>query len=144
MYSGEITGDKRNCNHAFWNHGDGTFELPFIAACKLEKDPQITIVYVVSGASFQLFLGGANFFFIFQCHRTNEKLEKTALYCSNSTLFIVPFYLSFFFLLFFSFFFLFFLFSFSLGGGGGDGLTAPSPPQMTPLRRIVGEQNTWC
>ena len=34
-----------------------------------------------SGASFQLFLGGPNFFYIFQCHRTIEKLEKkTALY----------------------------------------------------------------
>ena len=33
-----------------------------------------------SGASFQLFLGGPKFFFIFQCHRTIEKLEKTALY----------------------------------------------------------------
>ena len=32
-----------------------------------------------TGASFQLFLGGATFFFIFQCHRTIEKLEKTAL-----------------------------------------------------------------
>ena len=36
-----------------------------------------------SGASFQLLLGGPNFLFIFQCHRTNEKLEK------NSTLYVV-------------------------------------------------------
>ena len=33
-----------------------------------------------AGASFQLFLGGPKFFYIFQCHRTIEKLEKTALY----------------------------------------------------------------
>ena len=32
-----------------------------------------------AGASFQLFLGGP-IFFIFQCHRTIEKLEKTALH----------------------------------------------------------------
>ena len=30
-------------------------------------------------ASFQLFLGEANFFKIFQCPRTFEKLEETAL-----------------------------------------------------------------
>ena len=36
-----------------------------------------------AGASFQLFLGGQNFFYIFQCHRTIEKLEK------NSTLYVV-------------------------------------------------------
>ena len=37
------------------------------------------------GASFQLFLGvgGPKFFFIFQCHRTIEKLEN------NSTLYVV-------------------------------------------------------
>ena len=45
--------------------------------------------------------------------------KKQHFICSNLTLFIVPFFLSFFFLLFFSFFFFFFffLFSFSLGGG---------------------------
>ena len=32
------------------------------------------------GASFQLFLGGAKKIFIFQCHPTIEKLEKTTLY----------------------------------------------------------------
>ena len=32
-----------------------------------------------AGASFQLFLGDQIFFIIFQCHRTIEKLEKTAL-----------------------------------------------------------------
>ena len=37
-------------------------------------------IVLFAGASFQLFLGGAKFFFIFQCHRTIEKLEKTALY----------------------------------------------------------------
>ena len=75
----------------------------------------------VSGASFQLFLGGPTFLFSFQCHRTIEKLEKYHFICSNLALFIVPFFLSFFFLLFlffssFSFFFFFFLFPW-----GGDG-----------------------
>ena len=48
--------------------------------------------------------------FIFQCHRTIEKLKKQHFICSNLILFIVPFFLSFFF--FFSLFSLFFLFSF--------------------------------
>ena len=89
------------------------------------------------GASFQLFLGGPNFFFIFQCHRTIEKLEKQHFICSNLTLVIVPFFIFSLFFLFFLFFFLFILFfSFFLflGGGGGDG---PLAPQMTPL------QPTW-
>ena len=40
-------------------------------------------IYTTTGASFQLFLGGQIFFFIFQCHRTIEKLEK------NSTFYVV-------------------------------------------------------
>ena len=41
----------------------------------------VWVCYKHAGASFQLFLGrGLNLFFIFQCHRTIEKLEKTALY----------------------------------------------------------------
>ena len=31
-------------------------------------------------ASFQHFLGGQLFFFIYQCHQTLEKLEKSTLY----------------------------------------------------------------
>ena len=88
-----------------------------------------SLLYTELGASFQLFLG-ANIFFIFQCHRTIEKLEKQHYMYSNLTLFIVPFFLSFF--SFFLFFFLFFLFFFFLGGA-----MAPSPPQMTPLHRMV-------
>ena len=84
---------------------------------------------------FNFFLGGANFFFIFRCHQTIEKLEKKQHFiCSNLTLFIVPFFLSLFFLLFFSFFFffffLFFLFSFSLGGDG--------PPLQPPSNDASG------
>ena len=81
------------------------------------------------GRHFNFFLG-ANIFFIFQCHRIIEKLEKTALYnyvVINLTLFIVPFFLSVFlffsFFLFFLFFFLFFFFLFPWGGGDG-----PQPP----------------
>ena len=59
------------------------------------------------------FSWGANFFYIFQCHRTTEKFEKQHfIWCSNFTLFIVPFFFS-------LFSFLFFL------GGGGDGPPAP-------------------
>ena len=85
----------------------------------------VRFVAMYPGASFQLFLGGQTIFFIFQCHRTVEKLEKQHFICSNLTLFIVPFFLSFFFIVFlffcFSFFFLFFFF---LGGGGRR---SPSP-----------------
>ena len=62
---------------------------------------------------------GGKIFFIFQCHRSIEKLEKQHFVCSNLTLFIVPFFLSFFFSLFslfFLFFLSFFLFFFFLGG----------------------------
>ena len=77
------------------------------------------------------FSWGAKIFFIFQCHRTIEKLEKQHFICSNLMLFIVPFFLSFFFFFFFfSFFFFSFFFSFFFFLGG-DG--PPSPPQMTPL-----------
>ena len=49
----------------------------------------IVIFLVVAGASFQLFLGRPTFFFIFQCHRTIETLEKQHfIICSNLTLFI--------------------------------------------------------
>ena len=81
------------------------------------------------GRHFNFLLEGEPiFFYIFQCHRTIEKLEKKQHFiCSNLTLFIVPFFLFSSFFLFFLFFFFFFLFfSFSLGGGGG-GRRPPAP-----------------
>ena len=78
------------------------------------------------GRHFNFFLWG-QFFYIFQCHRTIEKLEKKHSICSNLTLFIVPFYL---FSVFFSFvffcLFFFFFFFFLLGR------RPPISPQMTP------------
>ena len=60
------------------------------------------------GRHFNFFLGPI--FYIFQCHQTIEKMKKQHFICSNLTLFIVPFFLSLFFLFsLFSFFFLFFL-----------------------------------
>ena len=59
--------------------------------------------------------------------------KKQHFICSNLTLFIVPFFLSFFFLFFLSFFIFSFFLSFFLFPGGGEGATAPSPPQMMPL-----------
>ena len=50
------------------------------------------------------------YFFIFQCHRTIEKLEKQHFICNFFALFIVPFFLS---------FYLFFLSFFLFPGGGG-------------------------
>ena len=83
------------------------------------------------------FSWGPNFFYIFQCHRTIEKLKKQHFICSNLTLFIVPFFLSFF--LFFLFSpFLFFLFSFFFSFFLFPWGVFPSPPQMTPL---VGASN---
>ena len=77
-------------------------------------------------------LGGQNFFIIFQCHRTIEKLgKKQHFICSNLTLFIVSFFLSFFFFFFSLFSFFSFFFSFSLGER-----RPPSPPQMMPLNEI--------
>ena len=81
-----------------------------------------------SGASFQLFLGGAIFFSIPPDHWKIGK--KQHFICSNLTLFIFPFFLSFFSLFFFFFFFSFFFLFFLFPWGGGDG---PQPPQMTPL-----------
>ena len=69
------------------------------------------------GASFQLFLGGPNFYKYFNATGLLKNWKKQHFICSNLTLFIVPFFL------FFSFFSLFsFFFSFSLGA------TAPQPP----------------
>ena len=77
------------------------------------------------GRHFNFFLGGQNFLLFFNATGLLKNWLKQHFIYSNLTLFIVPFFLSFFFL-FFSFF-LSFLFIFFLGGD------APSPPQMTPL-----------
>ena len=74
-------------------------------------------------ASFQLFLGVAKFFLYFSMPTGLLKnWKKQHFTCSNLTLFIVPFFLSFFppFFLFFTFFPFFFFFV--LGGG------RPQPP----------------
>ena len=91
---------------------------------------------MTAGASFQLFLGGGQIFFLFfNATGLLKNWKKQHFICSNLTLFIVPFFLfSLFFLFFslfsfFSFFFSFFLFPW--------GTTAPSPPQMTPLNDCV-------
>ena len=78
------------------------------------------------GRHFNFFLGGANVFF--SMPPDYRKIGKVQHFiCSNLTLFIVSFFLSFFFssFLFFYFFFLFFFFLFPWGGGG-DGSPAPS------------------
>ena len=72
------------------------------------------------GASFQLFLGGQNFFLFFNVTGLLKNWKKQHFICSNLTLFIVPFFL---FSLFFLFFVSFFFFSFFLGA------TPPSPPK---------------
>ena len=81
-----------------------------------------------TGASFQLFLGGAKKFLFFNATGLLKNLKKQHFICSNLTLFIVPFFLFslFLFFLFFSFFLSFFFFSFSLGGGA----TAPPQPPL--------------
>ena len=85
-----------------------------------------------AGASFKLFLGGAKFFFYFSMLPDYWKIgKKQHFICSNLTLFIVPFFLSFFFSLFSLFFyFSFFPFFFFLRG---DAPPAPLKAQMTPL-----------
>ena len=90
-----------------------------------------TVSYMSSGASFQLFLGGTKKFF--NATGLLKNWKKQHFICSNLTLFIVPFFLSFFLSSLIFLFFLFFLsfFSFILFPRGGA--TAPSPPQMTPL-----------
>ena len=60
--------------------GTLTYILSSINCCVFENMWWI-IITIYQGASFQLFLEGDNVFFkIFQCHRTIEKLKKTALY----------------------------------------------------------------
>ena len=83
--------------------------------------------YVIwAGASFQIFLGGPNFFKFFNATGLLKNWKKQHFICSNLTSFIVPFFLFLFFSLFSSFFF--FLFFFFLEGWRG-----PPAPQMTPL-----------
>ena len=81
---------------------------------------------------FNFFLGANNFF---PMPPDYSKIGKKQYFiCSNLTLFIVPFFLSSF--LFFSIFLSFSFFSFSLG----EGATAPSSPQMTPLVDAITKQ----
>ena len=87
-----------------------------------------------TGASFQLFLGRAIFFSMPPDYWKIEK--KQHFICSNLTLFIVPFFLSFFSLFpFFSFFF------FSLGGDGPPAPLKwrPCPSRGVELWRQVGD-----
>ena len=96
----------------------------------------------VSRGVISTFSWGVKFFFIFQCHRTIEKLEKKQHFiCSNLTLFMFPSFFFLFFLFSFFFFLSFLLFYFSLGG---DGPPAP-PPQMTPLtvRNLQNKIKYW-
>ena len=88
--------------------------------------------WFVTGASFQLFLGGGRkFFLFFNATGLLKNWKKQHFICSNLTLFIVPFFLFSLFLSFlslFSFFlsfFSFFSFFFILGGGGRR---PPQPP----------------
>ena len=129
--------DKRN-SFCRWNFDFSSVKLwhrltlklwfRLVPKLRLRKD-------ACQGGHFNFFLGGRQFFFIFQCHRTIEKLEKQHFICSNLTLFIVPFFLSFFLLFFFfSFFFFLFSFFFFLGGGGvgGGGRWPPAPFKWHP------------
>ena len=77
-------------------------------------------LYLRQGRHFNFFLGGQIFFLFFNATGLVKNWKKQHFICGNLTLFIVPFFLSFFFFLFFLFFLFFFLFlffSFSLGGG---------------------------
>ena len=80
--------------------------------------------------------GGQNFFLFFNAPGLLKNWKKQHFICSNLTLFIVPFFLSFFFFLLFFLFFLFFLsfflFSFSLGGATAP----PAPLKWRPWRLI--------
>ena len=105
------------------------------------------MITISQGRHFNFFLEG-KIFFISQCHRTIEKLEKIALYvviwfCNLFPSFFLFFSFFFSFLSLFSLFLLFFtfffLFSFSLGGGG-DGPLAPSndaPVQCEYVKPVV-------
>ena len=66
----------------------------------------------LSGASFQLFLGGPKFLSFFNATWLLESWKKQHFICSNLTLFIVPFFHFFLFFSFFAFFYFSFFFSF--------------------------------
>ena len=78
---------------------------------------------------FNFFLGGQNFFKFFNATGLLKNWKKQHFICSNLTLCIVPYLLSFIFsfFLFFLFFFLFFLFFFSWGSDG-----PPAPLKWRP------------
>ena len=83
----------------------------------------IIITKMPRGASFQLFLGGQIFYFIFNATGLLKNWKKQLIICSNLTSFIVPFFLFLFFSLFplfLSFFLSFFLFPWGSG---------PQPPK---------------
>ena len=89
---------------------------------------QMQINHARTGASFSTFSWGANFFLFFNATGLLKNWKKQPFICSNLTLFIVPFFLSF----FFSYFSLLsFSFSFSLGGGRRP----PSPLKWRPCAR---------
>ena len=72
--------------------------------------------------------GGGKFFLFFNATGLLKNWKKKQHFiCSNLTLFIVPFFLSFLFS-FFLFFLFFFLFSSFLFRGGGGATAAPAPP----------------
>ena len=87
------------------------------------------------GASFQLVLGGANYFLFFNATGLLKNWKKQHFICSNLTLFIVPFFLSFFFFIFFlSFFFFFFL----------RGRRPPAPSNDAPGHVLKCQARTSC
>ena len=95
----------------------------------ITNPPLRNVTWIDAGASFQLFLGGPKIFLFFSATGLLKNWKKQHFICSNLTLFIAPFFLSFLSLFsFLSFFFSFFLFPWG-------GRRPPSPPQMTPLNR---------
>ena len=102
---------KQHCRF-FATLSTGTLPL-----CRLRVGSSASsICWPKPGASFQLFLGGQNFFLFLNATRLLKNWKKQHFICSNLTLFVVPFFL-------FSSFFLFFLFFFFLGGR-----RPPQPP----------------
>ena len=126
-------------------HGDKkSSPFPPRTQCFVSITVTTAVILLKPGASFQLFLGGKDFFYLSMPPDYWKIGKKQHFICSNLTLFIVPFFL---FSLFFSFLSLFsfllslFLFP-CLGGGGGGGATAPQPPKwrlwlkLSPLPRL--------
>ena len=94
------------------------------------------------GRHFNFFLGANKIFLNFSMPPYAMKYWKISkkhhFICSNLTLFIVLFFLSFSFFLLFSLFFHFFFFFLS----PWKGRWPPSPPQMTPLLKMT--RNSFC